>query len=49
MNMTMTFLIISGATLALVFIFERYWASLNSRDLGTMSRQWIAEQNSQHP
>jgi len=27
----------------------RHWNQLNSGDMGTMSRQWLAEYNAQHP
>ena len=27
----------------------RYWVESNSRDMGTMSRQWLAEYNASHP
>jgi hypothetical protein len=28
---------------------RRRWDGMNSRDLGTMSQQWLAEYNAQHP
>lgn len=27
----------------------RYWVESNTRDMGTMSRQWLAEYNQSHP
>jgi hypothetical protein len=44
-------LILASAGLALlVFLLaRRHWDGLNSRDMGTMSQQWLAEYNAQHP
>ena len=36
-----------GVAFAL-FIFW-YWTEANNKDLGTMSRQWLAEYNASHP
>ena len=50
MNVTpMFFLSMAGAAFVVVLVAGRYWSELNSRDLGTMSRQWVAEYNAQHP
>ena len=40
---------IAGAALLMVLLARRHWDGLNSRDLGTMSQQWLAEHNAQHP
>jgi hypothetical protein len=32
----------------LLWIFK-YWSDTNSKDMGTMSRQWLAEYNASHP
>ena len=37
-----------GAVALVAFIFW-YWTDTNSKDLGTMSRQWLAEYNASHP
>ena len=44
-------LIFAGAGVALVVVLLalRRWHEMNSNDLGTMSRQWLAEYNAQHP
>jgi len=44
-------LMISFAVAALVILLlaRRRWDEMNSNDLGTMSRQWLAEYNAQHP
>ena len=34
---------------AFVLFILRYWTETNNKDLGTMSRQWLAEYNSSHP
>jgi hypothetical protein len=39
-----------GGTLLVVFLLAmRQWHNLNSKDLGTMSQQWVAEYNAHHP
>jgi len=45
--MILIFAIGLGA-LALVAMIARQWNG-NTRDLGTMSRQWVVEQSAQHP
>ena len=37
------------AALVIVLMAGRHWDELNSNDMGTMSRQWLAEYNAQHP
>ena len=42
------FLGVAGA--AFVFLLaRRHWNRLNSNDMGTMSKQWLAEYNAQNP
>ena len=45
----MLFLGIAGAAFVVMLVARRHWNDLNSNDLGTMSRQWLAEYNAQHP
>jgi hypothetical protein len=45
----MTILGIAGAALVVWLLAVRQWHELNSKDLGTMSRRWLAEYNAQHP
>jgi hypothetical protein len=40
---------VAGVALVVVLLAGRRWDDLNSRDMGTMSRQWLAEYNAQHP
>jgi len=40
---------IAGAALLMVLLARRRGDGLNSRDMGTMSQQWLAEYNAQHP
>jgi len=37
------------AALVILLLARRHWDEMNSNDLGTMSRQWLAEYNAQHP
>jgi hypothetical protein len=37
------------AALTLLLLAGRRWNHLNSKDMGYMSRQWLAEYNAQHP
>jgi hypothetical protein len=46
--MTM-FLGLAGAAFAIFLVAMHHWHQLNSNDLGSMSRQWLAEYNAQHP
>jgi hypothetical protein len=43
------FLAFAGVALAILLVAGRQWHQLNSNDLGSMSRQWLAEYNAQHP
>jgi hypothetical protein len=43
------FLGVTCATFVIFLMARRHWNQLNSKDLGTMSRQWLAEYNAQHP
>jgi hypothetical protein len=45
----MLFLGIAGAAFVVMLVARRHWNDMNSKDLGTMSRQWLAEYNAQHP
>ena len=36
-----------GAAVVLSIVW--YWNETNNKDLGTMSRQWLAEYNASHP
>ena len=38
-----------GAAFVLFLLAKRRWNERNSNDLGTMSQQWLAEYNAQHP
>lgn len=44
-------ILFSGAAVAflVVWVALRRWHHLNSNDMGTMSTQWLAEYNAQHP
>jgi hypothetical protein len=39
----------AGVALLMLLLAQRHWDGLNSRDMGTMSQQWLAEYNAQHP
>ncbi len=45
----MIFLVIAAVGGVLVVMTGRYWVESNTRDMGTMSRQWLAEYNQSHP
>jgi hypothetical protein len=45
----MMFLGVAGAVLAALLLGIRHWHHLSSNDMGSMSRQWLAEYNAQHP
>ena len=47
--MTMFIFGLAGAALLVLLLARHYWVGLNSRDLGSMSQQWLAEHNAQHP
>ena len=38
-----------GAALVMLMLVGRQWNTLNSKDMGTMSRQWLVENQAQHP
>jgi hypothetical protein len=40
---------LAGAVLLVFLLAGRHWHEMNSNDLGTMSQQWLAEYNAQHP
>ena len=40
---------VGGVAFAVLLLAARRWNELNSKDMGTMSRQWLAEYNAQHP
>ena len=43
------FLGVGGAAFVVfLLVVRRRWNHLNSKDMGTMSRQWLAEYNAQH-
>lgn len=44
-----TLLGLAGAAFLTLLLAGRHWNHLNSKDMGTMSRQWLAEYNAQHP
>jgi hypothetical protein len=39
----------AGVALIVLLLAGQRWRDLNSNDLGTMSTQWLAEYNAQHP
>ena len=43
------FLGFAGAACVVFLLAMRRWNQLNSKDMGTMSQQWLAEYNAQHP
>ena len=43
------FLSLAAAAFVILLLVGRRWRELNSNDLGSMSRQWLAEYNAQHP
>jgi hypothetical protein len=45
----MLILALAGAACVVVLLAKLRWDNLNSKDLGTMSTQWLAEYNSQNP
>jgi len=40
---------LAGGAFVIFVLAMRHWNQLNSGDMGTMSRQWLAEYNAQHP
>lgn len=49
MDTTMIYLAIGVGGAAILLMTGRYWVESNTRDMGTMSRQWLAEYNASHP
>jgi len=49
MDTTMVYLGIAVVGVAILLLTGRYWVESNTRDMGTMSRQWLAEYNQSHP
>ncbi len=45
----MLFLAIGFGGVVIMIMTGRYWVGSNTRDMGTMSRQWLAEYNQSHP
>ncbi|MEY4095365.1 MAG: hypothetical protein RLZZ53_2564 [Acidobacteriota bacterium] len=43
------FLGFAGAVFVISWLTIRHWNQLNSNDLGSMSKQWLAEYNAEHP
>lgn len=43
------FLGFAAAAFVIFLLARRHWNQINSKDLGTMSQQWLAEYNAQHP
>ena len=39
---------LAGAAFGVLLLAGRHWDHLNSKDMGTMSPQWLAEYNAQH-
>lgn len=40
---------LAGAAFFVFLLAGWRWHEMNSNDLGTMSQQWLAEYNAQHP
>jgi hypothetical protein len=40
---------LAAAAFAIALLATRHWSRLNSNDLGSMSRQWLAEYNAHNP
>jgi len=49
MDTTLIYLVIVVVGVAIMLLTGRYWVESNTRDMGTMSRQWLAEYNASHP
>ena len=47
MSMPVVAFALVGAALMLCIVW--YWTETHNKDLGTMSRQWLAEYNASHP
>lgn len=40
---------VGAAAFLITWLFKRRWGQLNSKDMGSMSRQWVAENDAKHP
>lgn len=49
MSVTMVYLALGAGGIGILLLTGRYWVESNTRDMGTMSRQWLAEYNQSHP
>jgi hypothetical protein len=49
MDMSMPVVAFALVGAAFVVFIVWHWAETHKRDLGTMSRQWLAEYNASHP
>jgi len=47
--LTMLFVGLAVAALLVMLVAAHRWNEMNSNDMGTMSTQWLAEYNAQHP
>ena len=45
----MVYIGIAVVGIVIMLATGRYWVESNTRDMGTMSRQWLAEYNQSHP
>lgn len=45
----MIYFALAAGGVAMVLLTGRYWLDSNTSDMGTMSRQWLAEYNQSHP
>lgn len=44
-----TIVVAALAGIAVLVWILKYWSDTNTKDMGTMSAQWIAEYNASHP
>lgn len=49
MDTTMIYLAVGVGGVAILLLTARYWMDSNTSDMGTMSRQWLAEYTQSHP
>jgi len=49
MDATMIYIALGVAGVVFLAVTGRYWVESNTSDMGTMSRQWLAEYNASHP
>jgi len=40
---------VAAAAFVVMLVIRRRWHDMTAADLGTMSSQWLAEYNAQHP